>query len=210
MDISKFAGGMGELGLGFKRELSHASSVADRICGSAKGTSMASSSSLASDLLVGAVAGAAAVWVMDRVDWFMYRREPEASRRGTRKVRPEGKDPAHFVASQASEALGGGSLPQGHPAGLAVHYAIGIAPAAFYGAMKGRVSGVDAGGGLGYGLAMFIAEDEVANPLLGIAAMPQRYPWQPHARGLVAHLVYGLVTDAVISGVRAAQPSKVR
>jgi hypothetical protein len=161
-----------------------------------------------SDLLVGAVAGAAAVWVMDRVDWFMYRREPEASRLRTREVRPEGKDPAHFVASQVSEALGSGPLPQGHPAGLAVHYAIGIAPAALYGAMKGRVPGVDAGAGLGFGLAMFIAEDEVANPLLGIAAMPQRYPWQPHARGLVAHLVYGLVTDAVVNVVNASLRSR--
>jgi len=155
-----------------------------------------------SDLLVGAVAGAAAVWVMDRVDWITYRNEQDSSRRRTTEVRPEGKDPADFVASQASEALGGGPLSQGHPAGLAVHYAIGIAPAALYGAMKGRVPGVDVGAGLGFGLAMFIAEDEVANPLLGIAAMPQRYPWQPHARGLIAHLVYGLVTDAVVNGVR--------
>ncbi len=162
-----------------------------------------SSSSLMSDLLVGAVAGAVAVLVMDRVDWFMYRHEPDSSRRRTTEVRPEGKDPAHFVASQAYEALGGGPLSQGHPAGLAVHYAIGIAPAALYGAMKGRVPGVDVGAGLGFGLAMFIAEDEVANPLLGIAAMPQRYPWQPHARGLIAHLVYGLVTDAVVNGVKA-------
>ncbi len=167
-----------------------------------------SSSSVMSDLLIGVVAGAAAVWVMDRVDWFMYRREPDASRRRTRAVRPEGKDPAHFVASQVSEALGGGPLPQSGLAGLAVHYAIGIAPAALYGIMKGRVPGVDAGAGLAFGVAMFVAEDEVANPLLGIAAMPQRYPWQPHARGLVAHLVYGLVTDAVVNSVRGGVPAR--
>jgi hypothetical protein len=163
-----------------------------------------SQNSVASDLLLGAVAGVAATWVMDRVDWFMYRREPESSRRRTWEVRPEGKDPAHVIASRASQAFGGDPVPQGHPAGMAVHYAIGVVPAAAYGALRERVPAIGAGAGLAYGLAMFIAEDEVANPLLGFAAMPQRYPWQPHARGLVAHLVYGLVTDAVLTGLQRA------
>ena len=168
-----------------------------------------SSSSVMSDLLVGAVAGAAAVWVMDRVDWFMYRREPEASRRRTREVRPEGKDPAHFVASQVSEALGSGPLPQGHPAGLAVRYAIGIAPAAVYRAMKAGCRAWMLG-------PAWVSASRCSSgrtrwrPLLGIAAMPQRYPWPPHARGLVAHLVYGLVTDAVVNVVNASLPSRSR
>lgn len=52
---------------------------------------------------------------------------------------------------------------------------------------------------------MFIIEDEVLNPALGFAAGPTKYPWQPHARGLVAHLVYGFVTDAVL---RALTPRR--
>lgn len=32
----------------------------------------------------------------------------------------------------------------------------------------------------------------------GLAASPGDYPWQDHARGLVAHLVYGIVTDTVL------------
>ncbi len=157
------------------------------------------SSSVAFDLFKGAAAGVVATWVMDRVDWAMYRREDPRSRRRTWAVRPEGKDPAHVIASRAAQAMGYGAVPQDHPAGMAVHYAIGIAPAAIYGATRDRVPGVGAGRGLAFGLGMFIAEDEVANPLMGFAAPPQRYPWQPHARGLVAHLVYGLVTDAVFS-----------
>lgn len=167
--------------------------------------------SVATDMLKGAVAGAVATWVMDRVDWAMYRREDPASRRKTWAVRPEGKDPAHVIASRASQAMGYGAVPQNHPAGMAVHYTIGIAPAAIYGALRDRVPGVGAGRGLAFGLAMFVAEDEVANPLLGVAAPPQRYPWQPHARGLVAHLVYGLVTDAVLTGLdRALRREPVR
>ena len=150
------------------------------------------------DMLKGAVAGAVATWVMDRADWFMYRREPEASRRQTWAVRPEHKDPAHVIASKTSQALGGGPIPQDHPAGLAVHYGIGIAPAAVYGALKGRVPGADLGRGLAFGFAMFVLEDEIANPALGFAAPPRRYPWQPHARGFVSHLIYGFVTDLVL------------
>ena len=41
-------------------------------------------------------------------------------------------------------------------------------------------------------------EDEVANPALGLAAPPGRYPWQPHARGLAAHLLYGLVAELAL------------
>ncbi|CAA9359584.1 MAG: hypothetical protein AVDCRST_MAG90-2918 [uncultured Microvirga sp.] len=162
-------------------------------------------------LMKGALAGVIATWVMDRVDWAMYRREDPASRRRTWAARPEGKDPAHVIASRASEAMGYGSVPQNHPAGTAVQYAIGVAPAAIYGAMRDRVPGVGAGRGLAFGFAMFVAEDEVANPLMGFAAPPHRYPWQPHARGLVSHLVYGLVADAVLTGLnRAFRPEPVR
>ncbi|HZB61048.1 MAG TPA: hypothetical protein VE423_00120, partial [Microvirga sp.] len=79
--------------------------------------------------------------------------------------------------------------------------------AAIYGALRGRVPGVDAGAGLVYGLAMFALEDEIANPAFGFAAPPGRYPWQPHARGLVAHLVYGVVTEMLL---RAMAPRSRR
>jgi len=153
---------------------------------------------LALDLLKGAVAGVVATWIMDRVDWAMYRREDPKVRRRTRAVRPEGKDPAHVIASKAARAVGLEPPPQDHPAGVAVHYAIGIAPAVVYGAARRRLPAVTAGRGLALGLGVFIAEDEIANPLLGFSAPPQRYPWQPHARGLVSHLVYGVVTHAVL------------
>ena len=163
-----------------------------------------------SDMLRGAVAGLAATWVMDRVDWFMYGQEPEESRRRTTEVRPRHMDPAHVIAAEATEAAGVAlSSRQLDTAGLAVHYAIGVAPAAIYGALRGRVPGVDAGGGLAYGLAMFALEDEIANPALGFAAPPGRYPWQPHARGLVAHLVYGVVTELMLRAM-SPRPSRRR
>jgi hypothetical protein len=157
---------------------------------------------LAFDVLKGAVAGAVGVWAMDRVDWFMYERglDTPETRRQTEAARPGGMDPAHVTAKMAADAIGVRlSSPKENPAGLAVHYSLGIMPGMLYGAMRGRVDYVGAGRGLGYGFALFVLEDEIANPLLGTAAPPGRYPWTAHARGLVAHLVYGLVTDAVLS-----------
>jgi hypothetical protein len=166
--------------------------------------------SVAADLLVGAVAGAAAVWAMDRLDWFMYRHEDPAARRRTQQARPGGKDPAHVMAGVAAGAVGVElSPPQQNPAGLAVHYSLGILPGALYGALRDRVAYVGAGRGLLYGFGMFLAEDELANPLLGTAVPPGRYPWQAHGRGFVAHLVLGFVTDAVFNLLSARLARRV-
>ncbi|MBL0407860.1 DUF1440 domain-containing protein [Microvirga aerilata] len=154
------------------------------------------------DLLKGAVAGAVGVWVMDRVDWFMYERglDTQETRCQTEAARPGGMDPAHVMAKMGADAVGvRPSSPKENPAGLTVHYSLGIMPGMLYGGMRERVNYVGAGRGLGYGFALFVIEDEIANPLLGTAAPPGRYPWTAHARGLIAHLVYGFVTDAVFS-----------
>ncbi len=55
--------------------------------------------------------------------------------------------------------------------------------------------------GLALGLGMFLVEDEVINTLTGAAAPPRRYPWQAHARGLITHLILGVVTEAVLSAL---------
>lgn len=154
------------------------------------------------DVLKGAIAGAVGVWAMDRVDWYLYERglDTAETRWQTEAARPGGMDPAHVIAKEAANAAGVElSSPKENPAGLAVHYSLGIMPGMVYGAMRDRVEYVGAGRGLGFGAALFVLEDEIANPLLGTAAPPGRYPWTAHARGLVAHLVYGVVTDAVLS-----------
>jgi uncharacterized membrane protein YagU involved in acid resistance len=81
-----------------------------------------------------------------------------------------------------------------------------MAPAALYAASRKHLPGGVVIRGLAYGLAMFLIEDEVLNPALGVAAPPQKYPWQAHARGLVAHLALGLATEAVLA---ALDPPKV-
>lgn len=159
---------------------------------------------VAADMLIGALAGAAGVWVMDRVDWFNFRHEDPEARRRTQQARPGGEDPAHVMARTAERAVGTEPSPsRHHVAGMAVHYALGIGPGALYGALLDRIPEVGMGRGLLYGLGLFLIEDELANPAAGFSASPTAYPWQAHARGLIAHLVYGLVIDTVLRMLKA-------
>jgi len=151
-----------------------------------------------SDAARGALAGFVAAWAMDRVDTALHRLEPESSRRLTRAVRPEGKDPVHLEASRISEALGRGPLSESHPAGLAVYCAIGAAAGALYGALRRRHPGVAAGRGAAFGLGRFVLEDLVHNPLAGLAAPNLAYPWQAHGRQAAGLLTHALVTDALL------------
>jgi hypothetical protein len=160
---------------------------------------MAGTADVATDMVKGALAGAAGVWVMDRIDWWMVEHEDPAAWQQTKAVRPNGKDPAHNMADSVSRALGGPPIPEPHPAGIATHYAVGMLPAALYAVARPHLPGGVVSRGVALGLGMFILEDEIANPLLGSAAPPQKYPWQAHARGLVSHLVLGLVTEAALS-----------
>ena len=52
-----------------------------------------------------------------------------------------------------------------------------------------------------YGAGLFALQDEGLNSVTGLGAKPQDYPWQAHARGLVAHLVYGIVTELALSAI---------
>jgi hypothetical protein len=107
-------------------------------------------------------------------------------------------DPAHVLAARASESASLGlSWRQLDALGTAVHYGLGIVPAALYGALRRGVPFLDAGRGGLFGLGLFLAEDEILNTASGLAGRPRDYPWQAHARGLLAHLVYGFVTDAL-------------
>lgn len=159
----------------------------------------AGTSSDITDAFIGAAAGAAAVWVMDRVDWFNFEHEDERARKRTQAVRPGGMDPAHTAASASAEALGYDLEPkQYNAAGLATHYSIGIVPGALYAILRKRVPGLNAGRGTAFGLGLFFLQDEGLNVLTGLSAKPGEYPWQAHARGLVAHAVYGLVLETTL------------
>ena len=159
------------------------------------------------EMAKGAAAGAAGVWVMDRLDWFMVEHGNQEAWKRTQAVRPNRKDPAHNMAGMAAEAVGLEPPPQPHPAGVAVHYAVGMGPAAIYGATRKQLPGGVMSRGLLFGLGMFLVEDELLNTVMGTAADPRKYPVQAHARGLITHLVLGVVTEAMLS---AFDPPRAR
>lgn len=151
-------------------------------------------SSVLADIAIGAAAGAIAVWVMDRVDWFAYNHESDEARQRTIAARPDGMDPAHVVVNKMTK----GEISQPHPAGIAVHYSLGVVPGALYGALHETVPGLNAGRGSLFGLGLFLIQDEGLNAVTGLSGKPQLYPWQAHARGLAAHMLYGVVMDSIV------------
>lgn len=154
-----------------------------------------------------ALAGMIAVWVMDRFDWFAFRHESAKARQRTEAVRPDGMDPAHALAAKLAKAAGIAFKPinpHQHPAGLATHYAVPMILAVLYASLKRRFPAIAArkGSGALYGISTFVVLDEIINPMLGLAARPDRYPWQRHARELTTHLIYGIIMDAVLRGLK--------
>ena len=167
---------------------------------------------LLGNALKGAVAGAVGVWAMDRLDWFLFRRQAPQVRRQIDQARPQGMDPAHVAAGKAARLLGAQlQPPQPHAAGIAIHYALGIGPGALYGALRERLPAGRAGqdflyaAGLGAGL--FLLQDEGLNQAMGLSGRQKDYPWQAHARGLAAHLLLGLVTNTVLNLLQAPRPA---
>lgn len=153
-------------------------------------------------LLKGSVAGVAASVALDQLDWYMWNNLDPETREKTRSVRPERLDPGHVIARKVARAMGTDIEPKGpdnqHPAGVAVHLALGMGPALAYAAMRDRTPALAAGGGTLFGLGLFLVHDEGLNTITGTGAKPQDYPWQAHARGLIAHLVYGLVLEGTM------------
>lgn len=149
---------------------------------------------------VGAVAGTVAVWAMDRVGWWMYRHEDRGALRRELRARPQGLDTAHLSARKLGRMVGRDpGRRQPNAAGLTVHYALGALPGAAYALAWQRYPAVRRGAGLPYGLALFALNDEIAAPVFGLARGPRHYPWQAHLRGLVAHVVLGVVTDRLVA-----------
>jgi len=150
-------------------------------------------------VVAGFAAGALGVWALDRLDWFMWGQEDAEARARTTAVRPDGEPPAQALVSKMENATGKHLEPGTHEtASQVVHYAIGIAPAIGYALLRDKlpISGV-ARGAL-YGAGLFLTQDEVLNTVTGLGAKPQDYPWQAHARGIVAHTTYGIVTELAL------------
>lgn len=151
---------------------------------------------------LGALAGAAGVFALDRVVWFLWNRESPGNLAREIAARPGGMDPAHVLTHRTAAKLG---IPlerrQPHPAAIGLHYAFGMLPAAAWAALRPAKYRNRGGTGAALGLALFVFQDEWLNRVLKSAGPMRAYPWQAHARGVVGHLAYGV---AMTQALRAA------
>lgn len=74
-----------------------------------------------------------------------------------------------------------------------------MAPGALYPVLRRRLPWLRAGCGTVYGLALFVVNDEIAGRLLGIMGPERNYPWRTHLRGLLGHVVLGVVTEMTLN-----------
>ena len=147
----------------------------------------------------GFAAGALGVWALDRLDWFMWDQEDPEARARTTAVRPKGEPSAQALVSKMEDATGKHLEPGTHEASSQViHYSIGIAPAIGYALLRDKLPMSGVARGALYGAGLFLTQDEVLNTVTGLGAKPRDYPWQAHARGLVAHTAYGIVTELAL------------
>jgi hypothetical protein len=164
-------------------------------------TTPSSPRDVAIDLLQGAVAGAAATWVMGRVTTQLYRWEGREVR--AREERTNRESSSTGAAADKLAAMAGAALTanQRERAGEAIHWAIGTAAGAAYALLRRRWPSAAKMGGVPFGAGFFLVGDELMNPLLGLTPGPSAYPWQAHARGLAGHLTFGATTELILGGL---------
>lgn len=151
------------------------------------------------DALRGALAGAAATWLMDLVTTGLYEVQPAEVTKAEEAGRPNGKGAVTNMVDRL-ESLTGFEVPAARRPAVenAVHYALGIVPGATYGVVRRWVPFARLGSGLAFGLALFALNDEYLNTKLGFAGSFDAYPPEAHLRGLAGHAVLGVGTETGI------------
>jgi uncharacterized membrane protein YagU involved in acid resistance len=151
------------------------------------------------DALRGALAGAAATWLMDQVTTGLYEAQPPEVTKLEAAGRPNGKSSVANLVDRVESAAGFTVAARRRPAiEFAIHYALGIVPGAIYGVVRRYLPFARLGRGLAFGLALFAVNDEFMNTKLGLAGPVNAYPPETHLRGLAGHAVLGVGTETGI------------
>jgi hypothetical protein len=110
------------------------------------------------------------------------------------------------VAEKTAEPVLGRELSprERHEGGHLVHYTFGALLGGLYGAAAEKFPIVSAGGGVPFGLSVWVGGVEAALPMLRLSDPPASYSPKHHAFGAVSHAVYGLAADLVRRQLRAA------
>jgi len=159
-------------------------------------------------IIAGVAGGLLASLVMEQFQ-FVWSKASEAIRGASEGEKPKGRkaEPATVKAAQSiSKNVFGKKLPKSRKklAGEIVHYAVGTASAAIYGAAAEASPVTTIGDGLAFGTAVWLLADEISVPALGLSKGPTKFPLSTHVYALVSHLVYGWTTEMVRRAVRKA------
>jgi hypothetical protein len=173
------------------------------------------------DILLGAVAGAAASWAMAQTTRYLYGHENERAKAQEREARGSrrasgaeaGNAPGMVEQGGVSGLSSGGSVAVEKAADVVgrelsdegrkrlevkLNLGLSMGAGAAYALLRHRVPAAGWGRGLAFGALFWLLVDEVGNTVLGLTPPPNKFPWQTHMRGLIGHLVLGLVTETVL------------
>lgn len=164
-------------------------------------------------LVSGAIAGLAAAWAMTKFQHGISALNPRGSgdgegkqARGQDEEAGQNETATMRAANMVSEKVMDKPLSreQKESAAPFMHYAFGATMGALYGALAERIPLVTAGGGVPYGLAVWLGADEIAVPALGLGKSPMEAPPSSHAYSFASHVVYGASLDAARRVVRSS------
>lgn len=177
---------------------------------------------IVTDMLLGAVAGAAASYVMAQVTHYLdeyqdkrtKEQETEANRGKIASSVEVGNAPGMVKQRGVSGLSSGGSIAVEKVARMAgkelahkersgfefaLNIGLSMGVGAVYALLRHRIPGTNLGHGLVLGTTFWLLVDEVGNPLLGLTPPQAEFPWQTHMRGLTGHMVFGLVAETVLT-----------
>jgi len=155
--------------------------------------------SIRRDAFRGALAGAAATWLMDLVTTRLYEAQGADVTRREEAAQANGKSSVANMVDRFESATGF-TIPAARRSAVenVVHYGLGMVPGAIYGVVRRRLPLARLWDGGAYGLAVFALNDEYLNTRLGLAGPIGAYPAQTHFRGLAGHAALGIGTETGI------------
>lgn len=158
--------------------------------------SMFISENLSKHLKTGAFAGRIGGFALIGARQLMYSFTSEEKKQQENRI--ESRDPFIVLADKLQAKTGiDMSQKQKILFEKGVVTAVSVAGGVAYAALARKWNLHWALGGALFGTLFWLVEDEGIVPALGLVGDNTKYPLEAHARGFVAHLVFGLVTAAV-------------
>jgi uncharacterized membrane protein YagU involved in acid resistance len=163
--------------------------------------------SVAKGAIAGLAGGLAGSWVMTLFQDLLFsradpRKEKQEVRSSQFPLQPD--SPTEIVADKLSQATRGEPLSDEYrpTAGQMVHIGYGVAMGGAYGVLTEFTPQVSRGLGVPWGVGVWLITNEIGLTVLKLSPPPHKHPLRVHLTALGLHVVYGLTTHGVYTGVR--------